>query len=65
MSDRGRPVAFALAVLLALGVCSAQQVFRSGVSLILVDLRVIDRNYRAVTDLTRSYVGDRQRHGLD
>ena len=65
MSDRGRPVAFALAVLLALRVCSAQQVFRSGVSLILVDLRVIDRNYRAVTDLTRSYVGDRQRHGLD
>jgi VWFA-related protein len=52
MSDRWRPVVFALAVLLALAVCRAQQVFRSGVSLVLVDLRVLDRNYRAVTDLT-------------
>lgn len=51
MSERWRPVAFALAVLSALAVCSAQRVFRSGVSLVLVDLRVIDHDYRSVTDL--------------
>lgn len=29
-----------------------QQIFRSGVSLVLVDLRVIDKNYQSVADLT-------------
>ena len=51
MSHRWRPAALSLAIVSALTVCSAQQIFRSGVSLVLVDLRVIDKNYRSVADL--------------
>ena len=51
MSHRWRPVALSLAIVSALAVCSAQQIFRSGVSLVLVDLRVIDNNSRSVPDL--------------
>jgi VWFA-related protein len=51
MSHRCQPVALAVATLLALTVCDAQQVFRSGVSLVLVDIRVIDKNFRSVADL--------------
>ena len=51
MSHRWRPVIFPLAIVSALAVCSAQQIFRSGVSLVLVDLRVIDKDYTSVADL--------------
>jgi VWFA-related protein len=51
MAYRWRPVVLSLALLSALTVCSAQQIFRSGVSLVLVDLRVIDKDYRSVADL--------------
>jgi len=51
ISHLWRFVAVGIAIVAALAVCNAQQVFRSGVSLVLVDLRVIDKNCRSVPDL--------------
>jgi len=51
MSHCRHSVALSLAMACVLTVSSAQQIFRSGVSLVLVDLRVIDKNYTSVSDL--------------